>query len=181
MKGKHQADLIENSIPVTLTFELLTWKLYITHRSLMGCISATYEANPSNRHQAMKRTRRKIRMTYVTLTFDQLTWRWCASQHALMGCTSATYEANLSNSHQATEQTQHAWRTDGRTSIRLDWWSENNILPQQHHCGRGIKILFLQPQLPSSKTIIMDGFNVIEDFEEIILTVSSAANVGSKS
>ena len=43
---------------VTLTIELLTSKWYTTHHLLMGCICGTYEYNPWNRQQAIKRTRR---------------------------------------------------------------------------------------------------------------------------
>ena len=33
------------TIGVTWTFDLLTLKWYVTHRPLMGCISAAYEYN----------------------------------------------------------------------------------------------------------------------------------------
>ena len=51
---------------MTLTFDLLIWKWYMTLCSLMGCVSATYEANPSNCHQSMKRTEPKIWMTHAS-------------------------------------------------------------------------------------------------------------------
>ena len=41
---------------VTLTFDLLTWKWYVTHHPLIGCILATYEYNPGNKQWATKRT-----------------------------------------------------------------------------------------------------------------------------
>ena len=41
---------------MTLTFDLLTWKWFVTHGSLMGCISCTYAANPSNNRRAMAQT-----------------------------------------------------------------------------------------------------------------------------
>ena len=41
---------------MTLTFDLLTWKWFVTHGSLMGCISCTYAANPSSNRRAMAQT-----------------------------------------------------------------------------------------------------------------------------
>ena len=41
---------------MTLTFDLLTWKWFVTHSSLMGCISCTYAANPLNNRRAMAQT-----------------------------------------------------------------------------------------------------------------------------
>ena len=61
----------------------------------MGCINATYEANPSNNRRAMERTPSKIRTKH----------------RSLMGCISAIYEVY---SRRATERTRHAGRMDGR-------------------------------------------------------------------
>ena len=47
---------------------------YATHRSPLGCISATYEATPSDSRRAMERTRPEIQTTCLTLTFNLLTW-----------------------------------------------------------------------------------------------------------
>ena len=41
---------------VTLTFDLLTWKWYLTHCYPMGCICITYEYNPWNRQWATEQT-----------------------------------------------------------------------------------------------------------------------------
>ena len=118
------ADTAKNSTCVTLTFGLLTWKRYVTHRSLMGCtcIRATYEANLSKSHRAMERAWPKIWTIYVTLTFDQLTWKWYATHYSLMGCIGATYEANLSNNHWAMEWTlPKIWPT----YVTLTYWPGN--------------------------------------------------------
>ena len=41
---------------LTLIFNVLTCIWYVTHRSLIGCICATYEHNPWNRQWATERT-----------------------------------------------------------------------------------------------------------------------------
>ena len=46
---------------VTLTTDLFTWRWYATHCPHMGCICATYEYNPWNRHQATVRRRHEGR------------------------------------------------------------------------------------------------------------------------
>ena len=84
------------TICVNLTFDLVTWKWYMTHRSLMGCISATYEANRSELPSHGTDTP-KIWTTRVTLTVHLLTWKWYVTHRSLMGCINTTYEANLSH------------------------------------------------------------------------------------
>ena len=50
------------TVCVTLIFHLLAWKWYTTHRTLMGCICATYKYNPWNIQQTTERTQHTGRM-----------------------------------------------------------------------------------------------------------------------
>ena len=126
---------------VTLTFGLLTWKWYMTHRSLMGYISVTYEANPSKSCQTMEQTWPKIWTIHVTLIFHLLTWKWYMTDHPLMGWICATYEYNPWNRQHATKQTRHAWRTDRgmdrQTDRRMEWNQKST--PTTTSLCRGIK------------------------------------------
>ena len=97
----------------------------------MGCINATYEANPSNSRRAMERTPPKILMTHVNLTLDLLTWEWYMTHRPLMGCIRATYEVNPSNSRRVMTQTRHV----GWTDSQMNGQSRTNIsnLPPHPH------------------------------------------------
>ena len=125
---------------VTLTFVPLTWKWYMTHCSLLGYISATYEANPSKSCQTMEQTWPKIWTTHVTLIFDLLTWKRYMTHHPLMGWICATYKYNPWIRQQATKQTRNAWWTDTwmdrRTDRRMEW---NQCTPTTTSLCRGIK------------------------------------------
>ena len=64
-----------------LDFNLLTCNWCMTHDSCMGCICATYEVNPSNRHEAMEQTWQKLQTICVTLTLDFFTCKYTYHKH----------------------------------------------------------------------------------------------------
>ena len=72
---------------VTLTFDLLTRKCYMTHCPVMGWICARYDINRSNRPGATEQTPPKFQMTCVSLTFlDPKMVQDTLSSHGLYLC-----------------------------------------------------------------------------------------------
>ena len=80
-------DWFRSFISSFLTKHVMKSHIHITYVEEMehdtlspnDCISATCEANQSNRHGALECTWQKLQVTRVTLTFNVLTWKWCAT------------------------------------------------------------------------------------------------------